>query len=406
LYFPIESEKSGIIQYFKQLILVSAELTKPDPKLPRALRRCFPQFAPKTKKYIPKHRGVEHSKLDLEDKERMRPVALCQFNAFDLSYWDPDRSETLEEGLPFQPMTMEFAQWAGYQYMSFPVELAEKLPELKEPVLLKDTVISANLGWQEYPTSVGTGVEHIVLRINDDVLTVKSPLNTVEINYGKQERRPDRSPNTFKPKVGIGYFIHPTLFVPNGPAHLLLDAIKDNRPGISIATKNLIEAFQVLCRWIYSPELCTGMISGELEAALSPESPVILDTPSARLKFLQERATRSRYHVPPHESELGAKGQRSKQMVDYDRFLYWYVAKYELAVLWETKKWAFCKEDQAQYICKRWMRWRRELASMPHLVDPYPGISRRDVKGLISYNDWNKLLTTANKMFGRSPMEL
>jgi hypothetical protein len=72
-------------------------------------------------------------------------------------------------------------------------------------------------------------------------------------------------------------------------------------------------------------------------------------------------------------------------MNSYDDFVMWYVAQHEIAEL----PWRLHPLQQAEYICKRWLPWRRPPGLVKHLITPHkksvPYIDSAQMPQLLAY---------------------
>jgi len=339
-------DKDNILTYFKQLVTLSENKIQGE---------SIYNIDTRTDNALPAPRSNEPA---------IHKTYRVGFNAYSLgSTEDPPN-----ERVTVMPHTVTIVPYRGYHYFSYPTELTALLPVLNDPKLY-DTQYQAHQfqwedlehGWQLYRLSARGPKVKRVNAFNHELI------------YKDLD-----SPLVYKPKGAL--FVNPMLFSAANPIFALLDACVERYPDPRSTRHaqliNQVAVFKNFWGWVSKPSegYKQGKYSEEfvyplgIETTHCPQA-LRLDSPVKRMAFIVDKAL----HInEPHAAFNLGKGSRndlrSKKPNSYDHFLFWYVAHHEVANL----PWKLDKIEQAQYITKRWMPWRRMLSAKNHLVDPYP----------------------------------
>jgi hypothetical protein len=280
---------------------------------------------------------------------------------------------------------MGIMQTHGTYYISPPTAFLETFPELMDGTLFERS------GRTDAMTTVETS-------------TYKYNLSVV-----KRLKFNRKVPYIFKAhKMN---YLHPLMFDPNDGefwqvVSMITDTYRDVR-GKNYAS--MLSAFKSFCMWLFQPsqidksqENPTAFVGAELQYLSDPSSgcPVQLRTLDDRLGFFWDKATKLKEkHIAFEDASTLRNGTRrdySPRLGPYDQWCLWYCANYELPNLDVRLN----DIQQAEYITKRWLPWRRVAGIRLKLHRVQYSFERRrppaDPKANI-----DNLVETANEKFGR-----
>jgi hypothetical protein len=316
-----------------------------------------------------------------------RAVYVVGFNGYNLGCSLPQPTD-----LPVYPFNMCMVEYKGENYFSFPENLIEAYPELIDVNFYNKDIPSATLIWRpgkevawdpfvyaQGPKSINAYAGAHFAEIELAHLDIKR--KPLYCNYNK-----------------VRYF-HNSVFRKDGEVDTVISAILEHRPESNPDHVNLLTTFQTLWHWVYDVRrvIAQGKVSEEfmynvgLDTKHCPEKRR-LATPNRRLQYIIDKAIHSRDArvcdlAPSHDRSA----PRSKQLNSYDDFALWYSANHEIAEL----PWKLDEVQQATYVCKRWLPWRRPPGLITHLVKPH----KQGTQAFAS-NQMPQLLAYAQKTFG------
>lgn len=267
------------------------------------------------------------------------------------------------------PFSMTWVPYRNTHYVTYPDSLIELLPVLNNPELYKHERRVCSFQWVDDDYGAWQ------LRLHKASAT--TPGHSPRTNAFDLELKFDRhcNPRVYKPQGQL--FLHPQLFskVDTCTLFRFLDTCVKSFPDPESdkyeALKDGVSVLKNFWLWIYDAErgYREGKYSEEFVYPLGQETThcpqnLVLNNTVKRMQFIVDKALHAN---EPHVA-FAPGTERSKKANSYDHFLFWYVAHHEIA----NMPWKLDKIEQAQYITKRWMPWRRVLSAKNHLVNPYP----------------------------------
>jgi len=167
----------------------------------------------------------------------------------------------------------------------------------------------------------------------------------------------------------------------------------------------MLAAFAQFCCWVQAPNDAVAhdgvaadtravVVGDELKYLTDKTStcPVKALTPEARLEFLYAKAECLAAPDVRDTPTPGKDGARAPRFNAYDEWVLWYARTVEIPKL----NLRFTRNQYAEYMCKRWLPWRRPLSLARKLIAPtYDTYTHRapdkdialDVEGLIAQAD-------------------
>lgn len=163
-------------------------------------------------------------------------------------------------------------------------------------------------------------------------------------------------------------YFHPALMVPDGEAMGFLREVYRLQGLTEPRIIQMTLAFSNFLHWVHSPaELLEGhgMFGAELESLIDPTllCPIKLNSPQERLDFFFQKGMHAKRRGLAYSGNPGTHGQRSTRMQIYDKWVVWYASTTELPYL----GYQLNNQDQAEYLTKRWLTWRRPSSLKTHL---------------------------------------
>lgn len=350
--FPIKKDGSvDLLSYVKQLIHLS------DTKNNQPIYKANAPIRIRSKREVEKDVKLIH-----------RTYRVC-FNAYNLGCTLPPPVE----GVTVLPFQLDMVPYKGEYYFSYPDVLETRCPELSLEKVYKPVANETRLQWFR-------NSEHIldckvlspaernqqIQRVNCADVIYTLPKQALPYVHNVQNRR----------------FFHPAVFAPGGIGYAVMDAVSVSRPEMTEEILQYMAVLKNLWAWVYDPTpgFTQGKYAEEFVYPLGrdtnhcPED-LRLTTSVKRFQFIVDKALHALdepvAYLPAHTGDRHAP--RSKKANSYDQFLLWYVAHHELALL----PWILDKKEQAEYITKRWMPWRRWVSAMTMLHNPYPAKTKR-----------------------------
>jgi len=268
----------------------------------------------------------------------------------------------------------------GEYYLAVPDDIASAFPELiaKECYALRDKVeTEVSLG--------GTTFKSYVVVYTDPITKIRYDLTPVtrlkRDAHAKRYITKNYSagvPNTPRQEV---MYLHKDMFrYPDGEFwqihHLIAntpdrDGRRDKR---TLKYKGLLTCFAQFCMWLQAPSETRDaaqkqvVVGDELRFLTDPAStcPIKALTPEARLDFLYAKAECLTAPDVRGNPSPGKSGERAPRFNDYDEWVMWYARTVEIPKL----DLRFTRNQYAEYMCKRWMPWRRPLSLSRKLIKP------------------------------------
>ena len=293
--------------------------------------------------------------------------------------------------------SMSVIPYRGYYYFGFPDQLIELLPVLNDRILYLPTQPVHQLQW--FYSETGWQLTRLFKK---HCSAGVKRVNTFTYNFTYPGTPDNRTPLSYAP--GNHLHINPGALTPKGLIIEFLNECIAMHPGNDeerAPLANQIEVFKNFWGWVYDPEagLKEGKYSEEFMYPLGKDTEhcprqFLLNTPTKRMQFLVDKALHSN---DPHVAFMPAKGTgsdaRSKKPNGYDDFIFWYVAHHEIAKM----PYVLDKTEQALYITKRWMPWRRMLSARNRLVNPYPEHPK-----VFEHPHIEEVFLYANQYFGKA----
>jgi len=288
------------------------------------------------------------------------------FNAYNLG----STEEPPNERVTVMPYTMTIVPYRGYHYFGYPTQLTELLPALNNPKLYDPKYTTHQFQWD----NLEHGWQLHWLSARERSVKVKR----VNSFHHETLYKDQGTPAAYKPKGEL--FLNPMLFGASNPVFDLLDTCVATYPEPHSPRHaqliNQVAVFKNFWGWIPKPSegYTQGKYSEEFVYPLGLETThcppeLRLDSAVKRMQFIVDKALHANDpHVAFQLNKGSRNDPRSKKPNSYDNFLFWYVAHHEIARL----PWHLDQMEQATYITKRWMLWRRVHSAKAHLVNPYP----------------------------------
>ena len=309
---------------------------------------------------------------------RYRDYNVFTVNAFELGWFDKPTDDA--------NFVMGIMKTHGTYYMSPPTIFLETFPELMDGTLFERSGRT------------------------EDMHMVDTSTYTYNLSVVKRLKFNRKIPYLFKAhKMN---YLHPLMFDPSDGefwqvVSMITDTYRDVR-GKNYAS--MLAAFKSFCMWLFQPyqidknvENPTMFVGSELQYLSDPTSdcPVQLKTLDDRLGFFWDKAIKLKEkHVAFEDDSTlkhGARREYSPRLGPYDQWCLWYCASHELPSLGVKLN----DIQQAEYITKRWLPWRRiaGIRLKLHRVQ-----YQFDFRGPTPpYKDSiDNLVEKANEKFGRS----
>jgi hypothetical protein len=296
-------------------------------------------------------------------KEPERTIYSVGFNGYNLGC-------TLSQptDLPIYPISLGMVEYAGGHYFEIPDSLIHAYPELDNEIFYDRKITEATMVWRLGDTEAWDSFVYAVPpKLNSAYNNVK--FSELTLNHVDTNRAPLL--HTCRGKR----YLNPIVFRPGGEFDTVAAAILEHRPVTNADHAVILSTFQTLWQWVYDIRgvIAQGKVNEEFMYTVGLETTHCppdkrLDTPTKRLQYIIDKASHSRDErvcdlVPTHNQSAS----RSKKMNTYDDFVMWYAAHHEIAEL----PWRLHPLQQAEYICKRWLHWRRPPGLVKHLIPPY-----------------------------------
>lgn len=349
VFFPIRrKDKDTLLTYFKQLVTLSQNKLAGEDV------------------YNIDTRAINALPSPRSEKPDSHETFRVGFNAYNLG----STEEPPNEHVTVMPYTMNMVPYRSYHYFSYPDQLTNLLPVLNSPKLYDPKHDSHQFQWSL--TEHGWHLHRL------DARERNAKTKRVNSFHHALAYSDLGTPPVYKPKGAL--FLHPMLFGASNPIFELLDTCVSTYPEPNSPRHaqiiNQVEVFKNFWGWIYTPSagIKQGKYSEEfvyplgLETSHCPED-LRLDTSVKRMQFIVDKALHANDdHVAFQLGKGSRNDPRSKKPNSYDNFIFWYAAHHEIAKL----PWSLDQMEQAQYITKRWMPWRRVHSAKTHMSNPYP----------------------------------
>lgn len=382
-------------------------------------------------------KGSDATPLVTPGEESPAKPFTVTLNTFELGwmpadmYADPDAdtSESSPWSDPYyRTMRMSIAKDGAF-YMALPNDIAGFFPELINPQIYmldprKEIEIElGNAKFKRYEvqfTEPLTGVRYDYTRVS------RLKPGTYGKRYLTKLLRAGKAGDAEQGLQPVAeerlLYLHMDMFKPGGEFWAVLDVFKNatlhatTRPVGENAKRikecsGMLGAFARFCNWLFTPDhyIDPGSISvnpyenddndtrkpqevpvgDELRFLTAPDSPCPVKALTAidRMQFLYDKAE---CLAAPRATEQGPglNGRRAPRLNQYDRWVLWYAANIELPRL-DVR---LSNSKYAEYMCRRWMPWRRPEGLMKHLIAPaysLTPVSRRedvhDVEALLQH---------------------
>jgi hypothetical protein len=322
-----------------------------------------------------------------EVKPRERITYVTGFNGYNLGCTLPAPTD-----LPVYPFNIAMVEYKGENYFSIPDDLAKAFPELLSGEFYDKDIQQATLIWIDSPSH--GWMPKVLTKKHENMGTyLASHFAEIELSHFEIKRKP------YGHCAERVTYLHPSVFRPDGEFNAVAEGIINHRPELNPDHVNLLTTFQTLWQWVYDlpSVIAQGKVSEEFmynvgrETVHCPEKR-LLNSATKRLQYIIDKAIHSRDErvcdlAPSHDRSA----PRSKQLNSYDDFALWYSANHEIAEL----PWKLDEVQQATYVCKRWLPWRRPPGLITHLVKPH----KQGTQPFAS-NQMPQLLAYAQKTFG------
>jgi len=299
-------------------------------------------------------------------KEPERAIYAVGFNGYSLGCTLPQPTD-----LPIYPMSFGMVEYAGGHYFAIPDSLIQAYPELDNATFYDRKITEATIVWRLGNTEAW---DSYVYAVPPKMGSAYNNVHFAEVTLNHVDA--GRAP-LFHNCRGRRY-LNPTVFRQGGEFDTVVAGILEHRPIANAKHAEhavILATFQTLWHWVYDIRsvIAQGKVSEEFMYTVGLETNHCptdkrLDTPTKRLQYIIDKASHSRDErvcdlVPTHDQSVS----RSKKMNTYDDFVMWYATHHEIAEL----PWRLHPLQQAEYICKRWLPWRRPPGLVKHLIPPY-----------------------------------
>lgn len=299
-------------------------------------------------------------------KESERAIYAVGFNGYSLGCTLPQPTD-----LPVYPVSLGMVEYAGGPYFAIPDSLIHAYPELDNEIFYDRKITEATMVWRLGKTEAWDSAVYAArTKIGGAYNNVQ--FAEVTLNHVDTGRAPLMHNCRGK------RYLNPIVFRPGGEFDTVAAAILEYRPVANAEHADhavILATFQTLWHWVYDIRsvIAQGKVTGEFMYTVGLETTHCppdkrLDVPIKRLQYIIDKAHHSRDErvcdlVPTHDQSVS----RSKKMNSYDDFVMWYATHHEIAEL----PWRLHPLQQAEYICKRWLPWRRPPGLVKHLITPH-----------------------------------
>lgn len=315
-----------------------------------------------------------------KDKKLNYKVYPVRFNAYNLG----STQEAPNEYTTVIPYTMTVCPYRGVNYISLPDSLVELFPVLTNTDFYVPGTNKHELQW--FLTDDEKYSVRMVTKKDKAVKVKRDGAFALDLTFEAQ-----KSPLVHKLQGNV--YLHPILFAQHSQLYDLVDILFKTQPEQHPLSANEVEVFKNFWNWVYNPvpSMKQGKYSEEFAYPLGVDTKFCpashrLDNSIKRMNFIVDKAMHS---LDEEVAFIIPKGDRSaprsKKPNSYDYFLSWYVAFHEIAQL----PWVLDDKEQAIYLTKRWMWWRRPLSAVKLLTYPYPSknkaYDRPDMETVFAY---------------------
>lgn len=384
ILFPISPSTAAtesILRYIE--VLATYNNVKPGMAMPVALEKAAAELSTESRSFYAASnvKDVDPVEKKAPSAARDRSVYIASFDGYSLGC-----TLTAPTDVPVYPLGMATVEYLGDNYFTLPDTLAKALPELLETPFYARGVTKASLVWTQ--TAFNGYTYKVIAKKNASPSDYRSR-HVAEITLSHFAMKRKQFSHTAE---GVTY-LHHSVFRPDGEFNAVADAILAHHPALNPDHADLLATFRTLWQWVFDIRsvIAQGKVTGELMYTVGLETTHCppdkrLDTPTKRLQYIIDKASHSRDErvcdlLPSHDQSAS----RSKQMNTYDDFVMWYVAQHEIAEL----PWRLHPLQQAEYICKRWLPWRRPPGLVKHLITPHkksvPYIDSAQMPQLLAY---------------------
>lgn len=362
ILFPISPRTAAtesILRYIEVLATYNDE--KPEVATPVA-----PAKPPVKLRSLPCVSNVKD--LDSVEKKapsaaRDRAVYVAGFDGYSLGCTLPALTD-----MPVYPFGIATVEYLGDNYFTLPDTLAKALPELLDPQFYDRAVTKASMVWTQTKFD---GCKYKVVAGKKVGAATYGSKHYADITLSHFAMKRKQFSHTAE---GVTY-LHHSVFRPDGEFNAVADAVLAHHPALNPDHADLLATFRTLWQWVFDIRsvIAQGKVTGELMYTVGLETTHCppdkrLDTPTKRLQYIIDKAHHSREErVCDLTPSTNRSAPRSKDMNTYDDFVMWYATHHEIAEL----PWRLHPLQQAEYICKRWLPWRRPPGLVKHLIPPY-----------------------------------
>lgn len=320
--FPLNKREHTLFSYIAQLVRLSH-----DPKILEDARRV--------------RKAHKKPSSTTTRRKRTRQVSIFTLDERQLGYEPP-------AGTPYDQMeglTIRALKYYKETYIAFPDLIALHYPEVLETKWFDRRRIAKPMVWADPSTNA------------------KHTLNISRTHLG-----PKTAASIFY--EGVTY-LHPALMHPDGEAMSFLRELAAVHQTTDYIARAFIECFDNFLKWVHQPERLLegdGMFGAELESLIDPEvnCPIKLENYADRLDFFFQKGLKMQHRGFAYQGKPGTHGKRSLRLTEYDKWVLWYAATYELPFLGCQLN----KKQQREFMAKRWAQWRRPDSLKGKLVAP------------------------------------